>query len=171
MTLFKPQTPLLGTSDLPTDFRTARTTTKGHGRLEVRQLTASTALHDYLDWPHHAQVFRLEPTVTTLHSKQISRHVTFGITSLDPLHASPARLLSLFRTYWGVENGLHYRRDVTLHEDHTRTASHAFAYVLASLNSLIVGLAYAWRVRPLPALRRFYAAALLSLLSPSLFRP
>ncbi len=36
---------------------------KGHGRLETRTLMASTLLNDYLDWPHVAQVFRLERTV------------------------------------------------------------------------------------------------------------
>ncbi len=42
------------------DFRTVRTSEKGHGRIELRTITASSALKGYLEWPGVAQVFRLE---------------------------------------------------------------------------------------------------------------
>ncbi len=39
---------------------TASSTDKGHGRLERRTLTSTTALSDgYLDWPHLGQCFKL----------------------------------------------------------------------------------------------------------------
>jgi hypothetical protein len=54
--------------------------------------------------------------------------------------ASAADLLALQRAYWGIENGLHYRRDVTFHEDATRfTHGHA-GHVMAALNNLVIGL-------------------------------
>jgi hypothetical protein len=40
--LFQPHRKLAGTSALPTDFRTARTTEKGHGRIEKRMITVSS---------------------------------------------------------------------------------------------------------------------------------
>lgn len=40
--LFQPHRNLAGTSALPTDFRTARTTEKGHGRIEKRMITVSS---------------------------------------------------------------------------------------------------------------------------------
>jgi predicted transposase YbfD/YdcC len=46
----------------------------------------------------------------------------------------------LIRSYWGIENGLHYRRDVTLHEDHTRITKANPARVMACLNNLIIAL-------------------------------
>src|SRR5438132_8870345 len=47
------------------DWRTARTVDKGHGRLEIRELVASTELNDFLagQWAGVAQVFRLTWTV------------------------------------------------------------------------------------------------------------
>ena len=43
--------------------------------------------------------------------------VVHGITSLSRERADAARLLGLTRGHWGIENGSHYRRDVTLGED------------------------------------------------------
>lgn len=47
----------------PKDFQSATLTNKGHGRIEVRTLTASSQLNDFLDWPFLQQVFRLERKV------------------------------------------------------------------------------------------------------------
>jgi predicted transposase YbfD/YdcC len=51
-----------GWSGLPVDFTSAHTVDKGHGRIEVRELRASSLLEDYVDWPYLAQVVRLERT-------------------------------------------------------------------------------------------------------------
>lgn len=48
--------------------------------------------------------------------------VHYGLTSLPPDHADPARLLALRRGHWQIENALHYTKDVTLGED--RSLSH-----------------------------------------------
>lgn len=43
-----------------------------------------------------------------------SRHdARYGLTSLPAWVASPERLLALVRGQWQIENGLHYRRDMT----------------------------------------------------------
>ncbi len=44
----------------PWDMREATTRDKGHGRIEIRHLIASTALNDYLAWPGLTQVFMVE---------------------------------------------------------------------------------------------------------------
>jgi hypothetical protein len=46
----------------------AETLDKGHGRLERRTLRASTVLNDYVDFPHVAQVCRIEREVIELKS-------------------------------------------------------------------------------------------------------
>jgi predicted transposase YbfD/YdcC len=43
-----------------------------------------------------------------------------GLTSLGADMASPQHLLASVRSHWGIESGLHYRRDLTFHEDATR---------------------------------------------------
>ena len=68
------------------------------------------------------------------------------------------RLLELTRAYWGVENGLHYRRDVTLHEDATRMQHASAAQVWATLNNLIIGLLSRLPYNDLPQARRYFAA-------------
>jgi hypothetical protein len=49
-------------------------------------------------------------------------------------------MLALIRSHWSaIENGTHYRRDVTLGEDACRTAHRQGAAVLASLRNLANG--------------------------------
>jgi len=50
-------------------------------------------------------------------------------------------MLAIIRGHWSaIENGTHYRRDVTLGEDANRTANRQGAAVLASLRNLANGL-------------------------------
>lgn len=48
---------------LSKDFQIHSRVNKQHGRIEKRTMIVSSLLNDYLDWPHVAQVFRLERTV------------------------------------------------------------------------------------------------------------
>jgi predicted transposase YbfD/YdcC len=115
-------------------------TTKGHGRIETRTIFVSTLLNDYLDWPYVAQVFRLERIRWHNRYKGKTREIIYGLTSLTPHQASPKRLLKLTREYWGIENGLHYRRDVTLGDDATRMTKGQAGRNMAILNNLVLGL-------------------------------
>jgi predicted transposase YbfD/YdcC len=114
--LFTPPPLTPGHATPARDFTTARQVDKGHGRLEERVLTASSMLVGYSDWPYLAQVFQLERTVWQ-QGKQTLHEIRYGITSVPQVAADAARLLVIARAEWGIENGLHYRRDVTLQED------------------------------------------------------
>jgi predicted transposase YbfD/YdcC len=119
-------------------FRMAVQVKKGHGRIEKRTILTSTELNEYLeDWPGLAQVFRVETIVwcAALHT----RHIRYGFTSLCPHQAGPERILELLCAYWGIESGLHYRRDVTLLEDATRLTVGDAGQVMAILNNLVIG--------------------------------
>ncbi|MBA3441027.1 MAG: ISAs1 family transposase [Pyrinomonadaceae bacterium] len=122
------------------DFQSATTIDKGHGRLEQRTLTASSLLNEYLGWPGVGQVFEIEREVIELASQQRRHEIVYGISSLNGAAADAARLLSISRAHWGIENGLHYRRDVTFKEDATRMKNGTAAQVLAILNNLALGL-------------------------------
>ncbi len=103
----------LAAASLPAwDMREATTVDKGHGRLEVRHLAASTELNDYLDWPALAQVMMIERTWWERGERRTA--VRYGITSLPAAVAGADRLLTLVRGHWQIENGLHYVKDVTL---------------------------------------------------------
>ncbi len=139
--LFAPEPVVKGFSPAShDDVQTAQTTTKGHGRVEVRTLTVSQMLNDYSEWPHLAQVFQIQRRTIHLATGQVSEERTYGITSLTPAEASPRRILELVQAHWGIENRLHYRRDVSLHEDASRLRTGHGAQVLAGLNNLVLGL-------------------------------
>lgn len=124
--------------------QTARSTDKGHGRVERRALTSTTALSDrtggrepYLDWPGLGQCFRLVRE-RTLNGKTTSETV-YGITSLTRDKADAKRLLTLVRAHWSVEMLFHVR-DVTFGEDACRARTGAAPFVLSGLRNVAIML-------------------------------
>lgn len=124
---------------LPDDFLTATSVDTAHGRYEERRLTVSGALVGHSDWPAAAQVFRLERR-TLRGDGGWQESVAYGITSLPRTMADAERLLALARGHWGIENGLFYRRDMTLGEDRCLLRRGNGPQVLATLNDLTLGL-------------------------------
>lgn len=156
---FDPTVTLLpGMGCPPKDFQSATHTHKGHGRLEVRTLTTSSQLNDFLDWPFLQQVFQLERTITISKTGKTHHEILYGITSLSAEQASPSQLLNMLRSYWQIENRLHYPRDVTLHEDQTRFKKHSAAHNMATLNNLVLALIAKSNFPFIPSARRFFAA-------------
>jgi predicted transposase YbfD/YdcC len=121
------------------DRREGTTRGRGHGRQqEVRTLVASTDLNDYLDWPGLGQVFRL---TRTWREKGVPKEaLRYGITSLMPDAGPPDRLLALKRGHWGIENGLHRVKDVTLGEDQSTIHTGQGPTVMAFLRDAAVSL-------------------------------
>lgn len=124
--------------------QTATSVDKGHGRLERRTLTSTTALSDRtggrepcLDWPYLGQCFRLVRE-RTVHGKAATETV-YGITSLTRERADATRLLKLVRQHWSVEM-LFYVRDVTLGEDACRVRTGSAPFVLSALRNAAVTL-------------------------------
>ncbi len=61
------------------------------------------------------------------------------------------------RQYWGIENGLHYRRDVTRHEDQTRFSLPNLAKSMAAINNFVIGLVGKLGLTNLAQTRRQFA--------------
>lgn len=157
-TLFAPEKCVKGFSPATQDFRSAVRTEKGHGRIEKRRLTVSEELKGYLDWPYAEQVFQLEREFKQMNTGKITHEVVYGITSLTAQEADAERLLDLTRRHWGIESGLHYRRDVTLHEDRGRVRTGYAAHTVAVINNLILGLFARLGYTSAPEARRHFAA-------------
>ena len=155
---FEPPPCAPGHSAVPMDRRTASTLDKGHGRLEKRSLVVTQELQGYLDWPGAQQVFKLEYDACSLKSGSRHHETTYGITSLSAERAGPARLLALVRSYWGIENGLHYRRDVTFGEDRCRLKLGHAAHLMAAINNLALGLILSRGYTNVAEARRWYCA-------------
>jgi predicted transposase YbfD/YdcC len=156
--VFAPETPTVLGNTLPNDWETFQTVEKGHGRRETRTITVSSLLHGYSDWPGLAQVFKLERQRVEVRRGKATTEVVYGLTSLRRDEASPQRLLALSRTYWGIENGLHYCRDVTFQEDRGRLTRGNAGRVMATLNNLVIGLLRYTGATNLAQARRTYDA-------------
>ena len=118
-------------------------------------MTSTLAAHLAPTWPGVAQVCRL-----TRQRRQHGKHSTetvYAITSLTAAEASPARLLALARAHWGIENRLHYVRDLAWGEDQGRTRTGAAPQVLAALRNAALTLIRRRRLTPAEAFDHFSA--------------
>ena len=138
--LFAPEKSVPGLGCPAMDFQSAHTSEKQAGRIETRQITVSSLMNEYLDWPYLGQVFKLERRFITLATGEVETEVQYGLTSLTAQKASPEKLLAIVRSAWGIENGLHYRRDVTFQEDQTRMTDKKMGRAMAIINNLEIGL-------------------------------
>ncbi|MHC4397896.1 MAG: transposase [Planctomycetota bacterium] len=100
----------------------------------------STDLNDYVDFPYTGQVLAIRRKVTSLKTGKESEETVYGITSLSCEKANPARLLKLNRGHWGIENSLHYVRDVTFDEDRSQIRTLNAPEVMASIKNFIISL-------------------------------
>jgi hypothetical protein len=111
---------------------------KGHGRTERRTLRVTSSLTKHQDWAGLAQGFELVRERTVGGKTTVA--VAYGITSLKKEEANARRLLGLTRGHWGIENRLHYVRDVTLGEDGSRVRKGSAPQVLAAVRNAVIHL-------------------------------
>lgn len=129
-----------------------------HGRLEERRIRTTIVLNPLFtrDWTGVGQAFALRRRAT--HPLKCTQQIVYGITSLTPGEASPARLLALLRSHWHIENRSHYRRDVTLGEDASQLRTSGAPLALAALNGTVLALMDWLRVSNVSShMRRFCA--------------
>lgn len=138
--VFAPAEPTPEGGRFPPEGESIRVVSKGHGRRETRTITVSSLLKGYSDWPGLEQVFKLDRQRIIGATGKVTTETVYGLTSLSRAQASPRTLLSFTRTYWGIENGLHHRRDVTFTEDATRLTQGSAGRVLATINNLVIGI-------------------------------
>jgi predicted transposase YbfD/YdcC len=120
----------------------AETRGKEHGRRITRRLQATTRVM-HLEWPGAQQACRL--TRTTWRDGQEHLEVEYAITSVSRSRADAARLLTWWRGHWGIENKIHYVRDVTLGEDASRIRTNSAPQVLAATRNAVLALLRCWQ--------------------------
>jgi Transposase DDE domain len=103
-------------------------------------IEVSSSLAEYLgsDWPGLKQVFRLTRERKT--KGKVESEVIYGIVSRPRELCGAKTLLELTRGHWGIENGLHYVRDVTFCEDASRIRKGSAPQVMAILRNIVVFL-------------------------------
>lgn len=98
--------------------------------------TSILTLHE--KWPGLAQGIEITRERTV--KGKTTLEVVYAMTSLKPQEANASRLSGLVREHWGIENELHYVRDVTLGEDACRVRKGSAPQVLAALRNAVVHL-------------------------------
>ncbi len=85
-----------------------------------------------------AQVAQLRRTVTTGGRKTVE--VVYLVTSADHQLAPPAVLAGWVRDHWGIENSLHWVRDVSFDEDRSQVRTGHTPRVMATLRNTAISV-------------------------------
>jgi predicted transposase YbfD/YdcC len=71
---------------------------------------------------------------------KLQAETVLAVTALTPAQAGPAFLLERNRQHWGIENGLHHRRDTTLGEDASRIRAGQAPRLFASIGNVVISV-------------------------------
>jgi predicted transposase YbfD/YdcC len=121
----------------------ARERARGHGRVETRTISV-VSLHPCPDaggefFPHAAQAIKLVRRRRPARPGAKWKTVTvYAITSLTATEADPVLLARWIRGHWGIENRLHWVRDVTYDEDRSQVRTGHGPQVMAALRNLAI---------------------------------
>ena len=92
----------------------------GHGRIETRTASVSSDIEVLCDihrWPGLRAIGRVE-RIRECQGGKTSREIAYYLLSTV---LTPERFNTVVRSHWGVENSLHWRLDVVMNEDQSRT--------------------------------------------------
>lgn len=95
---------------------------------------------DAAAYPHAAQLISVAREVIHKASGKTEQGHRYFVASLRPQEAGPERLSHQIRGYWGVENIVHWRRDVLCREDKCRLRNANAACILALLRTALITL-------------------------------
>ena len=114
--------------------------TIAHGRIETRRIWTTTALNDYLDFPHVGQAFLIERERIDKKTGKRSIELAYGITSRTPDQADAQQVLKTNRDHWCIENSCHYIIDWNFDEDRSRIRTGHGPENISRLRRFAVGI-------------------------------
>lgn len=120
------------------DIPATTVTTARRGKRITRSIKVA-AVPDWIDFPAAAQVAQLRRTVTGRNRRK-TVEVVYLVTSADHVAAPPAVLAAWVQGHWGIENKLHWVRDVTFGEDMSQVRTGQTPRVMAICRNLAISL-------------------------------
>jgi predicted transposase YbfD/YdcC len=111
-----------------------------HGRIETRKIWTTTALNQYLDFPHIGQAFVIERESIEKKTGKYSHEIVYGITSCSSEKANAEKILKTNREHWSIENSCHYVIDWNYNEDRCRISKGYGPENITRLRRFAVGL-------------------------------
>ncbi len=112
---------------------------KGHGRIEKRRVSICPPLDSIRPWPGLTTLIRVES------ERQLLRHQFIEVTTetryyISSLSTTAQEFAERIRGYWGVENKVHYVRDVTQGEDGARIRTTPLPQIFAVARNFTLNL-------------------------------
>jgi predicted transposase YbfD/YdcC len=119
----------------------AKTTNKGHGRIETRECWVLERL-DYIEALRTAEDWaELRSLILVRAERRLGDQVSVERRYFISSRADPAqRQLAVIRSHWGIENELHWCLDVAFGEDHSRLRTGDGAQNFSGLRRLALTL-------------------------------
>ncbi len=117
---------------------------RNRGRLEARCLIRFDATAEQTCFPAVRQAARLTRYIDRAKPKDEGLETEWLVSSRPQAALSAEAMYWADRRYWGIENGLHLRLDVTAGEDRSRVRLPTAALNLAMIRRATVSLAVHW---------------------------
>ena len=108
---------------------------RSHGRTERRTLKV-TSVAAGLAFPCAAQAIQI--TRRRKVKGKWSRETCYAVTSLTVTQATYAQLAAIIRGHWGIEDRLHWVRDMDVDEDRSQIRTASGPRIMASLRNLVI---------------------------------
>ena len=108
-----------------------------HGR-RVRRTVKALDVPKWVDFPGSAQVVQVRRTRTVKGRKRVE--VVYLVCSLPMTDAQPEAVAAWVRGHWGIENRLHWIRDVVFDEDRHQLSTRNGPEIMAALRNLAISL-------------------------------
>jgi predicted transposase YbfD/YdcC len=89
-----------------------------------------------LAFPHAAQAVQIVRRRTVKGKR--SAETCYAVTSLTVTQASAAELAATIRGHWGIEDRLHWVRDIGFDEDRSQVRTASGPHIMASLRNLVI---------------------------------
>lgn len=115
------------------------TTDKAHARIESRTVKV-TAVGAGIGFPGAALAIQLTRRRKPRSATRWRTETIYAISDLSQDQVSPAELADALRAHWGIENRLHWIRDVTFAEDLSQVRTGQGPAVMATLRNLAISL-------------------------------
>ncbi len=114
-------------------------THRGHGRVETRRVKTLTALRG-IGFPYARQIVQIARERLEISTGNRTVEIVYAVCSLPFEHARPAAIAAWLRGHWGIENCLHWIRDVTFDEDRSTVRTATAPQAMATLRNTAINL-------------------------------
>lgn len=120
------------------DIEGATSVDTSRGRRVRRTIKAAQVPAGMAGFPHVGQVVQIRRTRTVKAKKSVE--LVYLISDMDMIAARPEEIAAWVKGHWGIENRVHYVRDVTFREDASRIRTGSGPRVMATLRNLALGM-------------------------------